>query len=66
MLDYEKCGLVKQAPTFRTLVIMIYCYHNLELVVMIAKTVQNILETTKINIMFLVQFLVTLLGLQFY
>ena len=36
-----------QALKFHTLVITIYCYHNLDLVVTRAKINQNILETTK-------------------
>ena len=36
---------LSQAPKFRTLAITIYCYHNLDLTVMIAKIVQNVLET---------------------
>ena len=35
-----------QALKFHTLVIMIYCYRNLDLAVTMAKIVQNILETT--------------------
>ena len=35
-----------QALKFHTLVIMIYCYRNLDLAVTMAKIVQNVLETT--------------------
>ena len=56
-----------QAPKFRTLAITIYRYRNLYQAVTIAKIIQNVLETIrKNNITFLVQFLVTLLGLQVY
>ena len=56
-----------QAPKFRTLAITIYRYRNLYLAVTIAKIIQNVLETIrKNNITFLVQILVTLLGLQVY
>ena len=53
---------ILQAPEFCTLLITTYRYHNLDLVIMIAKIVQNDLQTTKSNI----TFLVTLLGLQLY
>ena len=50
------CSTCYQAPKFRTLVITIYRYCNLDLAVTIAIIVQNVLETKKINITFLVQF----------
>ena len=36
-----------QAPKFCVLVIMIYYYHNLDLVVMITKIIQDVLETAE-------------------
>ena len=36
-----------QAPKFCALVIMIYYYHNLDLVVMITKIIQDVLETAE-------------------
>ena len=61
--------VLMQALKFRTLLIAIYHYCNLDLAVTIAKIVKNDLETTKkqkSNITFLDQFMVTLLGLQLY
>lgn len=45
MIDQKVFKL--QAPKVRTLAITIYCYRNLDLVIMIAKMPQNVLETAK-------------------